>query len=258
MPLPDLAQLCVDIDVTPGTLCITLPGPSEICVQFPSLVPPSPDELVKQLFAQLNAALAPLTPIFNIIDVVVAIFDCIKAISTLDPVEIVNCLPGLAERVAALLRLIPQLTIPVLVVQFLEVLILFLRGQRNQIVRQLAYIQRILVAELAATRPGNLGLSSAIICSKDDLRNLVQWFNEGATPLNRLIGVINAFFEIIPPLQPYAIPDLSEIDPDRLEDAVALFDVVIDILTALRNAIAPIAGQITGPFEEAAEAVEDG
>lgn len=257
MPLPDLRTLCVDIDVTPGDLCVTFPGGTEVCVHFPSLVPPSPDELVRQLFAQLNSALAPLQPVFNIIDVVVAIFDCIKAISTLDPVQIINCIPNLAERVAALLRLIPLLTIPVLVVQFLDILILFLRGQRNQVARQAAYLQRILAAELAATRPGNVGLNAAIICAREDLANLIRFFNDGATPINRLIGVINLFMETIG-LGQYAIPDISNIDDEDLAHATAVYDVTIELLTHLRNAIAPIAGQISEPFEEAAQAVEEG
>ena len=257
MPLPDLRTLCIDLDVTPGDLCVTFPGGAEVCLHFPSLVPPDPSEMVKQLFAQINAALAPLQPIFNIIDAVVAIFDCVQAISTLDPVKIINCIPNLAERVAALLRLIPLLTIPVLVLQFLDILILFLRGQRNQAFRQLLYIQRILAAELAATRPGNVGLSAAIICSKDDLKNLIKWFNEGATPLNRLIGLINFMMETIG-LGKYAIPDMADVDPEQLENALIVYDLTIELLTFLRNAVAPIAGQISAPFEAAATAVEEG
>lgn len=255
MPLPDLRSLCIDLDVTPGDLCVTLPGPVEVCAHFPSLVPPSPDELVRQLFAQVNSALAPLQPIFNIIDVVVAIFDCIKAISTLDPVKIIECIPNLAQRIAALLRLIPLLSIPVLVVQFLDILILFLKGQRNQLVRQLNYLQRIIAAELAAQRPGNVGLNHAIICAREDLDKLIQWFNEGATPLNRLIGIINFFLEIIG-LEKYAIPDMSTVNPEALEDGIAVIDLTIELLTGIRNAVAPIAGQISGPFEDAADALE--
>lgn len=220
-------------------------------------MPPSPDELVRQLFAQVNAALAPLQPIFNIIDVVVAIFDCIKAISTLDPVKIIECIPNLAQRVAALLRLIPLLSIPVLVVQFLDILILFLKGQRNQLVRQLNYLQRIIAAELAAQRPGNVGLNHAIICAREDLDKLIQWFNEGASPLNRLIGIINFFLELIG-LGQYAIPDMNTVDPEALQDGIDLINLTIELLTGIRNAVAPIAGQISGPFEAAADELDGG
>ena len=94
MPLPDLREFCIDVDVVPGEVCITFPGGAELCATIPDLVPPQPDKLIRALFAQVNAALQPLTPIFNIIDAVVAIFECVKAISTLNPEEIINCENG--------------------------------------------------------------------------------------------------------------------------------------------------------------------
>jgi len=63
----------------------------------------------------IQPALTPLVPIFNIIDTVVAIFNCVKAIPDMigpppDPTVLAACLPDLAEKVNKLLALIPQLS----------------------------------------------------------------------------------------------------------------------------------------------------
>lgn len=254
MPIPNTSALCIGLTVTPNDFCITLPGPAEVCVHIPNIIPADPMEIVRQLFAELNAALAPLTPIFNIIDAVVAVFDCIKAASTGDVKEIVNCIPNLAEKIAALLQLIPLLTLPVLILQFIDFLILYLTGQQNQFRRMLLTLQRILAAELAATRPGNVGLAATINCARQDWRDLIQWFNEGNKPLNRLIGIINYFMRAVG-LGKYTIPDVADVDPDKIEEALILFDLAIKLLQKLYNVIAPLAGKITKPFDQATEAI---
>lgn len=238
MPLPDLRDFCIDIDVAPGEVCLTFPGGSEMCVTLPDLVPPSPDKLIRQLFAQLNAALQPLTPIFNIIDAVVAVFDCIKAISTLDPVEILNCIPGLAEKVSKLLNLIPALSLPALVAGILEIIILWLRGMYNQAVRAQQLLQRVLDAETASTRPGNIALANVIPCALDDLDKLLQWQNESAKPVNRLIGVVNTFLEIIG-LERFTIPCLGQVlaDLDALALYLRLIELLEELLTIIRSFI---------------------
>lgn len=238
MPLPDLREFCIDIDVVPGEVCVTFPGGAEICATLPDIVPPQPDKYIRALFAQVNSALAPLQPIFNIIDAIVAVFDCIKAVSTLDPVEIINCIPNLADKVAALLNLLPQLSLPALIAGLLEVLILYMQGTRNQIVRAIELLQRVLDAETAATRPGNIALARVLPCALDDLDKLFQWQNEANKPVNRLIGVINLFLEIIG-LSRFKIPCIGSLlaDLPQLEAAIDLIDLLIELLRIIRLAI---------------------
>ena len=74
MPLPNLSDVCVAIKVTPQNLSVTFPGGAEMAVQLPDTGIPDPMQLAKQMMAQANAALAPLVPVFNIIDTVMALF----------------------------------------------------------------------------------------------------------------------------------------------------------------------------------------
>ena len=238
MPLPDLRDFCIDVDVAPGEVCLTFPGGVEVCASLPDLVPPQPDKLIRQLFAQANAALAPLEPIFNIVDAVVQVFECIKAISTLDPQKIIECIPGLAEKVNKLLALIPALSLPALVAGLIEVLVLYLRGIRNQLIRLRELLVRVLNAETAAARPGNLALARVLPCALDDLDKLVQWQNESAKPVNRLIGLINFFLEVIG-LERFKIPCIGNFlaDLEAIDNQLELLDLLIELLTIIRLAI---------------------
>jgi hypothetical protein len=89
-------------------------------------------ELSKQLMAQANAALAPLVPVFNVIDTVLALFQAVKAIpdaiTHLDPTKITDALPDVAQKASKLLAIVPQLSVPLMIVGLIDVLLAFLGG----------------------------------------------------------------------------------------------------------------------------------
>lgn len=236
MPLPDMTQLCVGLSVTPGEMCVTFPVGNDLCVQWPSLIPPDPTELIKQLFAQMNAAMAPLAPIFNIIDAVVAVFDCVKAIATLNPEEILGCIPNLAEKIDKLLKLIPQLSLPLLIVGFLDALITYLEGTKAQLLRQKAFIERVIAAQSAAAMPGNVALSKVVLCALDSIDNFFVFMNEQSAPLNRLIGIVNLFLATIG-LGKYCIPNLGSLAPELIDPGILALDGIIQLLEILRSLI---------------------
>ena len=91
MPLADFKTLCVGVTQGGGTKCISFPGGAEICASVPSVLPVGSGEQALDLLGKLNTALAPLQPIFNIIDAALALFECAKATATLDPAEIIAC-----------------------------------------------------------------------------------------------------------------------------------------------------------------------
>ena len=99
MPLP----ICLEIPELGDPPVITLPGGVSI-QQF-------------NLMEAIQPALTPLMPVFDIIDTVVAVFNCVKAIPDSlgpppDPTALAACIPELAEKVSKLLKLIPQLSLP--------------------------------------------------------------------------------------------------------------------------------------------------
>jgi hypothetical protein len=238
MPLPDLSVACIEIKVGKQDLCVTFPGGAEMCVQMPSVSVPDPSELSKQLMAQANAALAPLMPVFNIIDAVLALFNCVKAIPDAlgpppDPSKLAKCLPDVAKKVSKLLKLIPQLSVPLMIVGLIDVLLAFLEGVRGQLKAVIAAQVRIAAAATRAAELGNVQLSTIVDCANANIDAQMKNLGESAAPVNRLIGVINLFVELagLPKL-----PDLSNLGNDA-QAALGVLDPLVDQLKAARSAI---------------------
>ncbi|MGH9886857.1 MAG: hypothetical protein ACREBE_15105, partial [bacterium] len=132
MPIPDLKTICVELTVQPQRLSVTFPGGASLDAELPDVGVPDPMELSKQLLAQANAALAPLGPVFNLIDVALALFNAVKAIpdaiSHLDPSKITDALPDLANKAARIAAIVPQLSVPLMILGLIDTLLAFLGG----------------------------------------------------------------------------------------------------------------------------------
>lgn len=225
--------------ITPSnqSLCVELPGGSLVCAQLNVL---NPDDFAvsKQLLAQVNAALAPLTPVFNIIDAILAIKECVEAIPDAlgpppDPAAMAACIPDLAKKVEALLSLIPGVSVPRMVVDILDVLIVTLNSLISQLRDILVKEALTLQAGTKAAQPGNESLLLIVECSEDFNLALRLEVAAGIEPLNRLIGITNLFLELIG-LDP--IPDLADLPADT-QESIDQLRVVTKLLTDLRNAI---------------------
>src|SRR5580704_7442375 len=87
-------------------LCITFPGGATVCA-MDILNAADPFQIIQSLLQSVNTALAPLTPIFNIIDVVEAIVACIQAIPQClappNPEPLIKCIPVLVAALAKVL-----------------------------------------------------------------------------------------------------------------------------------------------------------
>jgi phage baseplate assembly protein W len=210
MPLPNLSTVCIDLKVTSQELCITFPGGAEMCVQIPGV--PDPTDVSKQLLAQANAALAPLVPIFNIVDAIIALFNCVKAIPDSlgpppDPTKLAECIPDLAKKIDQLLKLIPQLSIPVLIAGLIDVLLFYLQGFRGQLEAIIAHQARLLAAATRAAELGNVQLRTVVDCAERQHGRLPpepERGDEAAEPARRPL-------EPVPPARgPAADPRLQE------------------------------------------------
>jgi hypothetical protein len=233
MPIPDLKDMCVALTVTPQRLSVTFPGGASLDPELPELGFADPMQLSKQLLAQANAALAPLAPVFNLIDVALSLVNAVKAIpdaiSHLDPSKISDALPELAEKAGKLAPLVPQLSVPLMIIGLIDTLLAFLGGlvgQLRALIDQQARIQR---AQDRATSLGNAQLQAVVDCSKHQLTAQLESLAESVAPVNRLIAVVNVFAQLAG-LGP--LPDLSNLGTDAaaalqpIEDAVQLLQQI--------------------------------
>lgn len=238
MPIGRIDAFCAIVTMTPREICVQYPVGQQVCVSLPDITIADPSEMIQQFFAQLNSMLAPLTPILNIMDAILAIFECIQAlpkvITELDPTELINCLPGLAEAIQRLLKMLPQLAIPILIVQILDTIIYYLQSVRDQLAGFIARARAIIDAATRAVEPGNFQLQLVMDCINNNWDADVANLNEQFLPLNRLIGIVNAFMEILglPPL-----PAITSLPDPASAAALASLDIQIKALTSIRSTI---------------------
>jgi hypothetical protein len=237
MPLPDLEPLCVELTVTPQQLSVTFPGGATLAPELPDLGIPDPLQLSKQLLGQANTALAPLAPVFNLIDVALALFNAVKAIpdaiSHLNPSKITDALPELAGKAAKLLPLVPQLSVPLMIVGLIDTLLAFLGGLAGQLRALIDQQVRIQKAENRAAELGNVQLQGVVDCSKHHVAAQLQSLSELVAPVNRLIALVNVFAQLAG-LGP--LPDLSSLG----SDAAAALQPLEDTIQALQQIRAAI------------------
>lgn len=231
--IPSLETTCIELSTGLGELCIEFPGGAKICASA-GVELGDPGEIVKNLLAQVNTALAPLQPFFNILDVLKAMLDCIKAIPDAlgpppDPSAIIGCIPGLIKAVDKLLAMLPPLSIPIMVKSILRVIIEGLKGLRAKLLAMIRHAERILAAGLAAAELGNVQLQLVVDCASGNLDAQFENMNAGFAPLNRLIGLLNVLLDLA---GLDCIPALSGL-LDISEDALAPLDATIALLEQL-------------------------
>jgi len=238
--IPPIDTLCVTIRQAPGIICIDFPGGAQICAQL-GYETGDPSDITRALFAQVNSALAPLAPIFSIIEVAGAVFNCIKAIPDAlgpppDPSKLGSCVTDLQKLVEKLLKLIPQLSIPAMVKSLIGALITYLYGVKAQLQAMIRKQLQIIAAATRASSLNNVKLQIAVDCAQGIQDAQLVNLNTSLQPLNRFIGMISIFMQIA---GLGCIPPLGNIG--AISDAMlAPIDAIIAILLAIQAAIPDI------------------
>jgi len=217
--------LCVEVPEISDPFAITLPGGVSI-------------EHVN-LLDQIQPALTPLVPFFNIIDTIVALFNCIKAVPATigpppDPTALAACLPELADKVNQLLRLIPALSLPYTLVGIIDLLIDTLRQARDQLIHLQQQMVKITSAIDRATNLGDAGLMAIIACAEANVAQEAANVGKSLASLGKLIGLLNLLLGMVGCPQ---VPDLTSLAGRPLDDAIAPLDAIVVTLQSVRNAI---------------------
>jgi len=217
--------ICIEIPELPDPISITLPGG----VSMESI----------NLLEQLQPALAPLVPLFNIVDTVVALFNCIKAIPEVigpppNPTILAACIPELAEKVNALLKLIPQLSLPYTILGAIDLVIDTLRQVRSQLLHLQQQTAQITGAIDRATELEDAGLMAITQCAQHNIEREAANVGKGLASLGKLIGLLNLFLGMIGGPE---IPDLSDLAGRPLDEALEPLDALIETLQSAREAI---------------------
>ena len=192
---------------------------------------PDPSESVGKYIAILNAALMPLKQIMDILEVVVAIVNClnsvIDAVEQLSPQPVIDCLGNLTEIMGRILQYIPPFPYIIAIADILRVFIVYL----DEIIFALAEINaRIQALDRVRARAAVLGdsnLQFVANCKQVEVDQMRRNAFEGILVVARIVGLIFALIRGIVRL----VPAISRTEVDAIE--VRLTGIEADISNAI-------------------------
>jgi hypothetical protein len=213
---------CPEIAPLPDPLEITLPG--GITMAHINLV-----EIIQP-------ALAPLVPLFNIVDTVVTIFNCLKTVPEVitNPGAIIECLGDLGKAIGKLLQLIPQLSVPVMIIGLIDMLIATLKQARNQFVHLNKQIEQITEVVDRAKELNDPTLMAIAQCAEANIAQESANVGKQLASLGRLLGIINLFMGLIGGPE---IPDFGDMAGKPLDEVIEVIDALINALEGVRDTI---------------------
>lgn len=217
--------ICLELGPLPPILQLTLPGGVTMeAINLAEIVQP---------------ALTPLVPIFQIVDAVVAVFNCIQAIPDSlgpppNPAALSACLPDLAEKIAVLVRLIPLLSLPYMVVQLLDLVIETLRAARSQLIHLQAQMRQLTSAIDRATNLQDAGLMAIIQCTQANIAQEAANVGQSLASLGRLIGLINLFLGMLGLPE---VPSLTGLAGTPLDEVIGPLNDLIRTMQTARDAV---------------------
>jgi hypothetical protein len=200
-------------------LTVTFPCGAEVAAQLPSLSIPNGAQLAKQLMAQVNAALAPLAPLFKLIDLLLVIVEVVQ-----DPTKLLTLVEKLLKAKDLLLKLVPAISVPLMAVQLLDVIIAYLEGLQAMLAELAAFVAKIDAARAQADQYPELRI--VIEASEDNLDAQMEALDKGLGPLQKLIQLLNVFMSIagLP-----SVPSLSSIGADPTTASEILADALREL-----------------------------
>ena len=212
--------ICIPLDEVPDPMEITLPGGISI-------------EHI-DLLQVIQPALTPLVPIFNIVDTVVSLFNCIKAVMTMDVKTIGQCIPDLAENVGKLVKMVPQLSLPLMLIGLIDLVLAALSQARDELVHLQNQMKQISRMVDRAKELNDAALYDFYLCASNHINMEARNVGKNLASLGRLFGLINLFMSMIGAPQ---IPDLSSLAGKPLDEVIDPLDSLVKALKTARKAV---------------------
>jgi hypothetical protein len=233
-PFP--ADLCAHLAPAIPPISVTFPGGITLEGAAPPEQATQPLRVAKSLIDQAGPVMSGLAPFFKLLDAIMALAklgsSIPDAILQLSPEPILEAIQELAPKLAAVAALIPQLSIPLMIVNLIDVVILFLQGVVGQLGALAEDAQR---ATDAAAR--------AEVLDSDRLRDIAQCLQENVdiqtANMSASMGPIGKILEIITLLASLAgLPEMPAIgeftDPAA---GIAVLEGFVDTISDIRDAI---------------------
>ncbi|MBK7537574.1 MAG: hypothetical protein IPI49_19820 [Myxococcales bacterium] len=194
--------------------------------------------LVEQhdLLKVIQPALAPILPLLQIVDAVLATFRCLQAVPAAlgpppDPSVLTTRLSELAKKADKLLRLMPQLSVPLTVAGVLDLLVAELGNAERQLQGLVRQTQRAAEAAEHARGLGDEGLLRVVACVRGNVAQEVENIGVGLSALSQLVALLNLLGGLVGAPR---VPDLSHAAGLSLSDMLGVVASVRDVLSGVR------------------------
>jgi len=226
------AVACIDVGVEDRELCIRVPGGVTLCASPPGIIAPPPDELAQYLMGSANAALAPLNPIFDLINAIVSIKDALLAIPTFDFPTLLEAVETLTESITNLASVVPAVSVPVLILDMMTMLLKYLQGTLDKLEAMLEQEQRIAEARNLAIEEGLTDLLTSVECAEEQMAQLMEGLQSSAGPIGNIITLMNNLGSLIglPPIE-------FDLGGDNVQETIDSLTELVDTLVTIRDAI---------------------
>ena len=191
-------DFCLDLDALPRLDDICFPGGFCLSYIWDAIGKmPTQADISMDFFSQIGPVMAPLKPIFDIVDTVLAIFKCVKAIpdaiTQLNPGKILECVPELAKLIDQLLKLIPMLSVPKMIIAIIRNMARLVRSIASEFEYIKSQIQRIVELIDRAADLHDVKMDGFLVCSQQNLDQTVMSTAEALKGIGRIILLINIF-----------------------------------------------------------------
>jgi len=182
--------------------------------------------------AALAPAIAGLAPFFTLLEAVLAIVEFVKAVASLNPVQIAAAIDKFVQTTDKLLGIVPQLSIPLLIYGLLGLLVDFLDVLVEYIQELEEHQQQIQTMKNYALSENLPELLESALCLEDNLDTQIAYFNNALGAMGAflaLVKVLGDFIGLSIDVDIETSGSLSEV-VDQLED-------IRDTLKAIKEAI---------------------
>jgi len=216
MPVPPTNQL----PPAREPFVLTLPGAVELRDIDPSRV--------------VQPALTPLAPLFNILEAVLAIFDCIRAIPGTfgpppDPSALISAIADAVRKISRLLGLVPQLSLPRTILGLIDILIGVLEdlvAALRQLVDRLATIAR---AQERAVALGDDNLTRILGVAQSNVATEAAQLGARLGSVSGVFGLLGVLMRLI------GGPDIPNLDRPPVDDLDQFVSTLEGLLQTLHN-----------------------
>lgn len=239
-PLVDLSIICRPIPGLPlKPLCLTLPGGLELCTNTPR-VHFGLMEYAKAAVGMANQALAPMVPLFRVIDAVLSIGKCLVMIPEMigPPPRLdkfIEELAKLAQKMLLVARLAPLFSVPVMILQVFDMVITTVAALASEIESLGRFAAQIQRAQINATQAP--GLLQLIKCAEGNQAQMIENLEHAFALINPLIDVLNLLAQIVDLGDPFPIQSFRGNDFTVASDAAAKLREIVTVLSTARSKI---------------------